>query len=59
MAKKAEKKWKADMIERRKFEVPESSSQRDRSWAGVEMEKKRAEVSWDPPKVMMVSQLSM
>ena len=48
MAKKEEiqeKKWKADMIERRKFEVPESSSQRDRSWAGVEMEKKRAEVS--------------
>lgn len=45
MAKKAEKKWKADMIEQRKFEVPESSSQRDKSWAGVKIKKKRAEVS--------------
>jgi hypothetical protein len=49
---------KQEEIERGKWERSESSFRSSRSGAEVEDEK-RAEVPWDPPKVMMVNQLWM
>jgi hypothetical protein len=65
--KQEEKDREIEKRERRKWEKSESSLRSSRSWVQVEMEtgetamqdETRAEVSWDPPKVMMVNQLWM
>lgn len=57
--KQEDKENNRDAMERRKWEIPESSSQSNKSWAGVEVAEKQVEAPWDPPKVMMVNQLWM
>jgi hypothetical protein len=66
-AKEEEKKRATERRERSKWEMSESSLGSSRSFPrrGMEFEdpeeedKKRVDVSWDPPKVMMVNQLWM
>jgi hypothetical protein len=60
-AKQEEKERERYRRQRRRWETSESSLRSDRSYAEVEVEaeEKRVEVSWDPPKVMMVNQLWM